>query len=763
MRNTITIQGSGPDGILHYYKCIFDPITKKYNIDSIAKKLKSQNKVINIYDAEIKPTDPIDLIKTDIYNALYRYEQNNDLSDLTKKDYTHIIENLYSIYHSSHEEIENQVELIDIVSRRVIGEYIGINGLERLFSEQYIDFEWEMHLGMNHKTSQMSFYRDHFIHQVRDAFTIDKLLEQKVIYDAVYSTLCNPNSSKVSRYFCQMVQKQQDMLKNLPTHDFLKLDEDFVPRNVIYLSCYMAGLFHDIGYPETYLRNLRERISEYMPNMHPGQYRELPNGIFSTLQNSLLFRVVPCDEIKNRVSVSSIDHGTLSALAFLLHFYENGAIFQMPPYKAAAVELAALAIYNHTNKYDICGSKNSIDYRPVFTTNPISYLLRICDDLQEWDRVYFEISTRSNILICNKCMTPVVGRKELDNTIGNEISEREYEQTPKPIRHRYICNCCDENNPQTDIFCRVFDGNSAFPYRRMYNVQVCDRLDIVSDDSHTSDIIIHLHYDPYRLLNIAFISPEYAKFRIDELNKLKPLLMQQSLPKIWLDYFVTANPILIKTKIVGDYIESNIAPKDQKNDNLEAQYNKLQNLFCEQVDKYLKNVRPEEKRSRIKREIFDSVLLYVSLYLFYKLPKKEKDINNCVSIFNYIYSAKVKRECKKSTAFRHLLGDAILQLKRCWNYSDMYNEEAFPDDYLHQFEIGNWQNILGVDQDINMVPNINYFKTALRQYTDETKYTPVLMRDEDAPQFDAFTDLGLIKYLYQHTSTENSCRDVETV
>lgn len=760
MRKTITIQGSGSDGILHYYKAIFDPITKKYDIDSIAKKLKSHKAVINIYDAEINPTDPIDLIKTDIYNALYRYEQINDLSDLTKKDYTHIIENLYSIYHSSHEEIENQVELIDIVSRRVIGEYIGINGLERLFSEQYIDFEWEMHLRMNHKTSQMSFYRDHFIHQVRDAFTIDKLLEQKVIYDAVYSTLCNPSNSKVSRYFCQMVQKQQDMLKNLPSHNFLKFDEDFVPRNIIYLSCYMAGLFHDIGYPETYLRTLRERISDYMPNMHPGQYRELPNGIFSTLQNSLLFRVVPYDEIKNRVSVSSIDHGTLSALAFLLHFYENGAIFQMPPYKAAAVELAALAIYNHTNKYEICGLKNSTDYRPVFTTNPISYLLRICDDLQEWDRVYFEISTRSNILICNKCMTPVIGRKEPDNITDKKVPEREYEQTPKPIRHRYICNCCDKNNPQTDIFCRVFDGNSAFPYRRMYNVQVCDRLDIVSDDNHNSDMIIHLHYDPYRLLNIAFISPEYAKFRIDELNKLKPLLMQQALPRIWLDYFVTANPILIKAKIVGDYIESNIVLSDDDRANIEVYYNRLQNSFCEQVDIYLKDVRSEVKPC-IKREIFDSVLLYVSLYLFYKLTKKEKDINNYTPIFNYIYSAKVKRACKKSTAFRHLLGDAILQLKRCWNYADMHSEKAFPDEYLHQFETGNWKDVLPEDLGNSMDPNINYFQTALRQYTDETKYTPVLMRSEDESQFDAFTDLGFIKYLYQHTSKEKSRRDVE--
>ena len=60
-----------------------------------------------------------------------------------------------------------------------------------------------------------------------------------------------------------------------------------------------------------------------------------------------------------------------------------------------------------------------------------------------------------------------------------------------------------------------------------------------------------------------------------------------------------------------------------------------------------------------------------------------------------------------------------------------------------------------------MDPNINYFQTALRQYTDETKYTPVLMRSEDESQFDAFTDLGFIKYLYQHTSKEKSRRDVE--
>lgn len=141
-----------------------------------------------------------------------------------------------------------------------------------------------------------------------------------------------------------MMELQKSYLSYYPYRKLLIFDEDFAPRNTIYMAAYMAALFHDIGYPETHLQSLRRRIFSYMPNMHSRdpQRDVVSSGVFSLLEKSLLFTLVPFEELQNRLYCEKIDHGTISAIAFLLHFYEGGTINQLEPFKAAAVELAAL-------------------------------------------------------------------------------------------------------------------------------------------------------------------------------------------------------------------------------------------------------------------------------------------------------------------------------------------------------------------------------------------------------------------------------------
>lgn len=246
------------------------------------------------------------------------------------------------------------------------------------------------------------------------------------------------------------------------------------------------------------------------------------------------------------------DHGALSAIIFLLHFYKNGAIYTLSPYKKASIELAALAIYNHTNKYGIQGEDKYIIYRPCFSLNPISYLLRMCDDLQEWERIYFVISDNSNIVLCNKCKTPVIGSKE---------------KNEKEIITRYRCNCqflsADGQNDKRDAdrHIHAFDGRSKFSYRRIYNVSVCDS--VVAEGNAKADrkLLFKLHYDPYKLLHVAYLNATYAKYRISELNSLKLLFeCQKGIPKIYLDYFVTSNPVHIKVRMMEEYLEYRYTP-----------------------------------------------------------------------------------------------------------------------------------------------------------------------------------------------------------
>lgn len=760
MRAPIIFRGSGQDSILRYYKETFNPIEKKYNVDAIIRGIQAKAPAhIRIFEHQLDTSIHESELRAQLQDALIQHESSRNLSDLTKKDYTHILENFYSIYGSSAEEIENQVQLIDITSHRVIGEYLRIDGLERLFCEQYIDFEWEMHLRMNHHTSQMDFYRDHFIHQIRDAYTMDRLLQNSTLYEKILSILQDSSRSKVSHYFCNMVQRQKELFSHMPEYQFLLYDETFIERNIIYHSCYMAGLFHDIGYPETYLRTLRDRISDYMPNMHPSQPQELPPGIFSKLQNSLLFRVVPYDEIKKRIEKTEIDHGTLSALAFLLHFYENGAIFQMSPYKAASVELAALAIYNHTYHYGLLNSgKESDDFRPIFQSNPIAFFLRICDDLQEWDRVYFELSNRSNVLICSKCKTPIIGQYKVKDANMRPIRTAEdelLENTIPAYQRHYICNCCKPGDAKSEVFCRLFDGDDSFPYRRMYNVNICESLEVC--DLPSDNLVFRLRYNPYKLLNIAFVSPGYAKHRIKELNQLKALFLQQSnLPRIWLDYFVTANPILIKAQLVGGYLEKQLEiPSLDIIDNFISKRNDIDALFLEQLDAYFdQEVRETDP---LYRNILSCATLYGDLYLLTKLhcTAHSEDPDFLSPFLSIICTEELCDACSHSSELLHLLGDAVLQVTSIMCDEERQKAPNFPDTYLQQFMPNDkWHSLLshtGLSSILQCKPNPDFYETALRRYTNETTYVPVSLRSDCTPQFDAFTDLGFIAYLYRQS------------
>lgn len=512
----------------------FDPIIFKYYYGM------STDKVKNLFKT--------DLAEAKRYGELAEYEKAHQFSCMTKRNYADDYANLNLVYGEKENTLHN-INLMELVLNKWISQYINIDGMERLFSETYIEFEWEMHLSADYKKHNMKFYRDHFFHQVKDTYMMYIMLKDHGFYEYIKAILENDSESKVSRFVSRSLAQQQYQESAL-VHRLRQDDQDFYIRNMIYMASFMAGLFHDIGYPETYYMTTSRRIRDYIASIHELNSNGSDiNKIYSLLQNSLLFRVEPLENIESRISnAKKTDHGALSAIIFLLHFYENGAIYTLQPYKKAAIELAALAIYNHTNKYGIQGEKKYDIYRPCFSLNPISYLLRICDDLQEWDRIYFVISEKSNIVFCNDCKTPIIGYKEKE---GEEFVSR------------YRCNCQflsgigdkDKNNRNADRHIQAFDGRSKFSYRRIYNVSVCDKV-LLEDKDFERKMMIKLHYDPYKLLHVAYLDTTYAKFRISELNMLKKLFeAQKGIPQIYLDYFVTSNPIHIKVKILEEYLE----------------------------------------------------------------------------------------------------------------------------------------------------------------------------------------------------------------
>ena len=655
------------------------------------------------------------------YANIEKIEDDFRFSELTKVEYGDILSNLDLIY-ARKEKSEEIVELFDLIRNKIIGRYISIDGLERLFSEKYIDFEWDMHLGIDYKSHKMKFYRDHFVHQIRNAYCLHILLEKLGWKDIVAKVLLNEGNSKISRYVCKYIGQQmaQGYYPGLENYNTV----DFYCTNIIYMASYLAALFHDIGYPEATNAANQRRITEYIANLYNAENSGYNySRLNSLLQNSLLFRVVSAQEIQQRLMSS--DHGALSSVIFLLNFYENGAIHGLIPFKRCAVELAALAIYNHTNKYCYEKKLEPGNYvRISFVLNPISYLLRISDDLQEWGRIYFELSDKSNLIVCNNCKTPIIRKERCEN--GRK-------------RSYYCCNCdCKE------IFYPVFDYNTNFPYRRIYNVTVCENLEIREEKGK---ICFTLEYELDRLLHIAYINPEYAKYRVKELNALKKLLdYQNDLPVMKLNYFMSANPILIKTWIMRQYL------KGQEDDELDQLYTMLQNISNlsgseQEKEKNLWKKKFEEVRDKIKNH-FDEVLkIYtdtvpetVTSYM-----KRAVEFYICILIFMELHMRYNQKQ--------EVPGDYFNEQEKEYLLNDReqdYNEDlrGLVRDCIKQFA-ALYQDITRLDLNpssyYKQYVSDSYTYGCIKRFLAPERYMPVTKRDNKT--LDGYTDLALFYML----------------
>ena len=158
------------------------------------------------------------------------------------------------------------------------------------------------------------------------------------------------------------------------------------------------------------------------------------DNISNVIQNSLLFGIIGADVIKKQLIGSSYnDHGIISSIVLLMHYYENGTIYSLNPLKRAIIELAAIIIYDHTCKYKSLDDSNCRENYPRWSKNPLSILFRVVDDIQEWDRVYFEFKPYSNIRICPVCKMPML-KKEID-FVDWPVMVNEF------TKYKHICAC----------------------------------------------------------------------------------------------------------------------------------------------------------------------------------------------------------------------------------------------------------------------------------------------------------------------------------
>lgn len=594
----------------------FDPISKKYSFDNYKLTINARAEVSD-------------------------FEAMQQFGNLTKHKFSDIRKNLELVYWNK-KVIRKDIMTYYLVKDKVIHQYLAIPQLDSLFDEDFFDFEWDMHVGQNFNEHRNDYYRDHFIHQIRDMYMMLVLLDDFGFYKASYELLSDRNGGKISDY---TYKKWYEFRINqaLPQQVVLNSIKDIVDRSdskdkkraeyakeyffhyVIYASSILSALFHDMGYPICHFLDVRHRISDYNPFMYMFTHNAVDSfdELAAKLNDSLLFTIVSSHEIKAALQIGKsgrYNHGAYSAIAFLLQFYENGLLFSLSPEKQCAIELAAVAIYNHTAKYDIIEYRKENNYCwPVFRQNPVSFLLRFCDDLQEWDRRYFEISSASDLIFCPKCGAPML--------MDHKAKDRDAED---PVC-LYKCLCNNWEMPRPDTFIK----------RKLFLVTVTDSVDVILDEKKSSDagkaqetecggenkeqvpraskensdekctLTVKLNYDLYKLLLLSNINNTYAEHRAKELYDLKRLVSYQdfhfqtrgtlAFRHIRFDYFMSANPLLIKLKILEKFLVKYEIPLNSAD--LEQRI--LEKLSKEQTD--------ERMNVQMNKQVTDSLSFYIRL------------------------------------------------------------------------------------------------------------------------------------------------------
>ena len=772
----------------------FDHIFYRYNIDSEYDKIN------------------------ELYLYLYEIEKKYYIFDFNSHGYAKILNNLKLIY-GNLEHVYDYVRIYKVVHEKIIGQYLNIEGLDKLYNQSYFNFEWEMHLGINYNKQKSFFYRDHFIHQVRDLFEIhvliDKLNLMKNCLDVIH---IGESDTHVSKYINRMadiaIAEIEDSpskniymfgeyksyinyryLKNIKEEEnseiykekFIKIIKDIFLKNIIKSSLFIAALFHDIGYPVAHIMNGRENIEKFLPNIHYFIDNEGHFGkICAQLANTLLFTLVKKDEIQKKYD--NRDHGTISALALLLYYYENGTIYSLTKDKRAAIELGALAIYDHTihAKYNTESNtyKKEKDpyYRLLFYINPISYLFRFCDDIQEWERIYFHVDENTHLRICHKCKTPLI-------RIPIKIDELLREEEHYIINEKYIdflrdkdikvdaCACTNKDDFKEklknilvygfkdkdegkDIQFLEFDdtefrNRAEIQYRKLYHIKTCHSVELISKtqkDEHNNEetykLLIHIKYSPYKLLQMSFIAPIFSKYRSKELKQIKKYLdYQDNLPRIIMKSDITTNPLILKVNILYDFIKRAAEHDSEKkhihklvlnNDLINELKDINENILKKGKSKVIETFKKITekiyscKNNNIIERIDKQLEFYIGLLFI-----KEEYITKIKGIAKDEETKKLIKEAEESSKKLEFYGkqDIVDYLIEDYikNFINLIDYEAFKDndDYLPE----KYYEIYKID---------NKLIDVITQFTDEDRYNP--FNDNDS--LDAFIDIYFFKTLF---------------
>ena len=434
----------------------------------------------------------------------WRCEDPDEIYGLTDYD-VHSILGAKKLFYKV-EDAEQQICLLETM-QKFLHEYIGIDGLEELLVNNYGAIENSIFLEHDEYGNPVHI-REHAKHQLKNAFLGSQLmLEYGYLSDVAQNIYSG--ASSVTQYLISQAEKVLAEQSPVPNESILekRMHPEWKESVLLKLEEWsyeifmVSSLLHDIGYPlEFYLRSA-QKLSDYPPYLKilsPTVKADFAE-IKAHLLGSQLFKLIDNKEIRKKYEKNN--HGVLSAVSLLMHFYYSGRIYSLNREQKCILEMSAIAIYRHTDKFkDGC--------RMVYRKDPISYMVRLCDDLQEWDRFKLLINDKHNYLRCENCWKILLEKDRVYSCLG----------------------CGKEYKKVTQI-----------DNRKVNYICLCDELYL---DTDGEKVTVKIDFDPMKQLEILMDDYTAIARSAKGLEEIQKFVQDQSLnPEMEIKFFVSNNPI----------------------------------------------------------------------------------------------------------------------------------------------------------------------------------------------------------------------------
>ena len=270
-------------------------------------------------------------------------------------------------------------------------------------------------------------YRDHLIHQFHTMIS-GYIIIHRLGLD----------------YFQKLIDKNYGNFVELPPDDEKEI---FSKVDVIRIWT-LTSLFHDCGYVFEKLPDGLKIFSKRVLNLElksrffwdelvfegeriPKILQELSSYyIFPTkhchcypvdrecnpqFNESFIFRTLIQNTVKHN------DHGVLSAIILMQHYYKNNEGFNKIPQIAHIINISCLAISLH-NKPIFTAIKKMNENGICLSLNPMAFLLAYCDISQEWGRIKIYDKDKADYKKNNRYVSPELKKIEIELSKNNSTN-----------------------------------------------------------------------------------------------------------------------------------------------------------------------------------------------------------------------------------------------------------------------------------------------------------------------------------------------------